>query len=436
MRLALVISLLVGCGNDSGVEPDAMPEPQETPPRVIAGGGIGDGPIDGVVNLHVIDDATREPIANATVRVGTIDGVTDDGGLFVARDLSGPQTIVAKASGYRTDVWVGANGANVTINLVRANADTPASGTLMGSIANWSSLTVPAGHVKVGVATYSQSDALGEEANAIPQPDNQNLCFGDAACNFTLTARTGNVAAIAAIFDVDLNGTPNDFSDDTQTLIAWAAKTGIALDAGASQAVTLDLVPANMLQDVTVDFGTPPSSLTQLGSFVGIDAGADGTLPLLPLFQTPAAPTIRAPRPEAIASGATYRLTAFASNGATNPSQSIVLRRGLTGPTLGAGTWLAPPSGTPTRTGASWSASADATVHGLEYRQGATRIANITVFDATTEVTLPDLVTLPSGSVTADVQAIGAPGLDVTSFSLDADRDKLSMISSVTVELN
>jgi hypothetical protein len=190
-----------------------------------------------------------------------------------------------------------------------------------------------------------------------------------------------------------------------------------------------------MLQTVTVSFGTPPSGLAQVAGLVGIDTGTDGTLPLAPMFLTPAGATVRAPKPEAIASGASYRLTGFASNGQTNPTTSIVLRRALTGTTLAAGTWLAAPSGTATRTGGSWTATSGATVYGLEYKQGATRILNISVLDASTQGTIPDLIPMPTGSLTADLSAIGAPGLDVTNFSLDADRAKLSMVGGVTIGL-
>ena len=435
MRVPILIALLVGCGNDVGIEPDGQVGPQPVEPRVLAGGGIDDGPIAGVVNLHVIDDATRQPIANATVRVGTLDGVTNSSGLFIAKDLTGPQTITAKANGYRSEVWVGANGANVTINVEQANTASPPTGTLAGSITGFAAITVPAGHAKVAVASYSQSDELGDEANEIAQANNQNFCFGTTACNFTLTSRTGKVAVIAAIFDQDLKGTPTDPSDDTQTLIGWASKTGLTVTANGMQSVALDIVPANMLQDVTVSFGSPPSGLTQVAGLVGIDTGADGNLPLAPLFLTPTNATLRAPKPEAIASGATYRLTGFATNGQTNPTNSIVLRRGLSGTSLSAGTWLAAPAGTPTRTGGSWSATSGATVYGVEYKQGATRVVNVTVFDGTTQVTLPDMIALPSGTLTVDLAAIGAPGLDVTSFSLDADRAKLSMVGGVTVQL-
>lgn len=416
------------------MEVDANPGPTPVAPRVIAGGGIGDGPIAGVVNLYVIDDATRLPISSATVRVGSIDGVTDSDGLFIAQAVEGPQTIVARANGYRSEVWVGANGANVTINLGAANAASPPSGTITGSINGFAAITVPAGHIKVAVASYSQSDTLGDESNEIDQAGG-NFCFGTTACNFTLTSRTGKVAVAAALFDQDLKGTPNDTSDDTQTLIGWAVKTGLTVTQNGTQTVALDIVPAGMLQDVTVSFGTPPSGLAQVAGLVGIDAGADGTLQMTPMFLTPTSATVRVPKPEAVASGASYRLTGFASNGQTNPTTSIVLRRDLTGTALSAGSWLAAPSGTPTRTGGSWTAPAGATVHGLEYRQGATRIVNVTVFDGTTQLTLPDMIAMPSGSLTVDLSAIGAPGLDVTSFSLDADRGKLAMIGGITVSL-
>jgi hypothetical protein len=416
------------------MEPDGNPAPVPVEPRVIAGGGIGDGPIAGVVNLYVIDDLTRRPIANATVRVGSIDGVTDSTGLFVARAAFGPQTITAVANGYRSEVWVGANGANVTINLGAANTASPPSGTITGSINGFAAITVPAGHAKVAVASYSQTDELGAESNEIAQND-QNFCFGTTACNFTLKSRTGKVAVLAALFDQDLKGTPADPSDDTQTLIGWAVKTGLTVTENGTQTVALDIIPAAMLQDVTVSFGTPPSGLAQIGGLVGIEAGADGTLQLLPMFLTPATATLKVPKPEAIASGATYRLTGIATNGQTNPTQSIVLRRGLTGTALSAGTWLAAPTGTATRAGGSWTAPAGATVHGLEYRSGATRVVNVTVFDGSTQVTLPSLIAMPSSSLTVDLSAIGAPGLDVTSFSLDADRGKLATIGGITVSL-
>src|SRR5687767_10528340 len=101
MRLPILIFGLglVACGNDSTPPGPDAPAGNFPDPRVIAGGGIGDGPIDGVVNLYVIDDATREPVANAEVRVGSIAGETDADGLFIAEDVTGPQDVAVKAGG-------------------------------------------------------------------------------------------------------------------------------------------------------------------------------------------------------------------------------------------------------------------------------------------------------------------------------------------------
>ena len=63
-------------------------------------------------------------------------------------------------------------------------------------------------------------------------------------------------------------------------------------------------------------------------------------------------------------------------------------------------------------------------------------LLNVSVFDASTQFTVPDLVALPAGAVLAKVQAIGAPGLDVNNFTLDDERNKLAMVSSQPVPLN
>src|SRR5512132_2774531 len=97
----LTCAALAACSNDVA-------------PRLIAGGGIGDGSIDGRVNVHVID-GDDAPVANATVRVGDVDKTTDEKGLAIFEDVDGPQTISVKAEGFRSVAWVAADGANVTI---------------------------------------------------------------------------------------------------------------------------------------------------------------------------------------------------------------------------------------------------------------------------------------------------------------------------------
>src|SRR3569832_3021472 len=148
MRTFFVLAFITACGNS----PD---------PRVIKGGGVGDGAIDGVVNVYVIDHDTYAPIADATVEVAGKQQQTDDAGLVVQRDVSGPQTIAVNAAGYRGAVWQDVNGANVTIAVTTLGMLTAQQATLTGSIAGWGQVTVPAGHVKAGVVGYSQSDTFG-----------------------------------------------------------------------------------------------------------------------------------------------------------------------------------------------------------------------------------------------------------------------------------
>jgi hypothetical protein len=409
---------------------------------VIAGGGIGDGAIDGVVNLYVIDDLARTPIANAEVRVGTLAGTTDATGLFIAEGVVGPQDVVAKASGHRAELWAGVNGANVTLNLAAANVATPDNANLSGAITNFTSLVVTgANHVKVGLVGYSQVDNLGDAVNNIATAGNMNLCFATVVsdpCNFTITTRTGKVALLATIFDLDTKGTQTG-DDDTAVLIGWAFRQGITVSGGANQTgQDLALISSANQAPLTVDFGSPPSNLTTRGALIGIELGDEGVFQL-GSFVTPAAPTMSVPKLSVFSGATAFRLSGIANDGlATNGAQSVVLRRGLAGPTLAAGTWLAPPTGVSlTRTGGTWSNASGATVHGIELTQGGTSVLSMTTFDSTrTQLTIPDLVSLPSGAITAKVQAIGADGLDVTNFSLDADRDKLVRVSSQDATIN
>jgi hypothetical protein len=401
---------------------------------VISGGGIGDGPIDGVANVHVIDDATRMPISGATVRVGTVEGTTDAAGLFVAEGVTGPQTVIVKAAGHRSDMWLGANGTNMTFNLEPATEAIPGAATIAGTV-DLSSITLAANHLKVAQVFYSQTDDLGDAANEITTPNDTNICF-TTPCTFSIRTRTGSVALLAAVFDRDTKGTQPP-GDDTSTLIGWATTTGLTVTGGVDQSgVTLTLIDVGMLQTVTVDFGSPPAGHDTVGALVGLDIGADGVFQI-PLFRTPADATLLVPKPAAFPSS-TYRLTAIANTGASaTASQSIVLRRALTGPTLAAGTWLAPPTSTmATRTGVSWAPVSGATVHSVEFTQGTAALLSVTVFDASTQFTVPDLVALPAGALNADINAIGAPGLDVNNFALDDDVDKLAMVSSQPVPIN
>jgi|GEM_PF-1940911 len=437
----LSLGFVAACGSDYNNNPDASPpdvDAATVAPRIIPGGGIGDGPINGVVNLYVIDDATRMPISDATVRVGTVDGTTDSTGLFVAHGVTGAQTVLASSPSYRSEVWVGANGANITLDLQTATTATIGHANLSGIITGFSALTVATNHLKVALVQYSQNDAASDAANNLATTGGTNVCNSAASadCAFTITTRTGSVALVAGIYDLDTKGT-QDSSDDTLTFMAWAIQTGITVASGANvNNLALAIVPAGNLNIETIDFGSPPSGLTTVNGVIGIETATDGLI-ALPAFLSPAATAAAVPKLSGFP-GSTYRLSAFASAG-TAPAQtgSVVLRRALTGPTLSAGSWLAAPTNTTaTRTSASWTPVSGAIAHSVTYSTATTNFLDITVFDNSTSVMVPDVVALPAaGALNAAIQGIGA-SIDVTNFSLDNDRAKLTAASSQGIAVN
>src|SRR5689334_9828314 len=96
-----------GCGGGPN-NPDA---------RLIPGGGVGDGAIDGAINVIVIDQDTDQPISGAQVFLGDVapfqGGSTDANGLFHLEDetLKGPITVTATAANYVNATWFGVDGA-------------------------------------------------------------------------------------------------------------------------------------------------------------------------------------------------------------------------------------------------------------------------------------------------------------------------------------
>jgi len=105
MRKLLPFSWLavgvLGCGGVSG--PPA--------PRLIEGGGVGDGKISSALNVYVTDEDSRAVLSGASVRVGESSSatpctvLTDSTGLakFVTADcasLKGPATITVSIAGY------------------------------------------------------------------------------------------------------------------------------------------------------------------------------------------------------------------------------------------------------------------------------------------------------------------------------------------------
>jgi hypothetical protein len=419
--LASVLVAAAACGGGGGGDD----------PRVIPGGGVGDGPIDGVVNVYVIDADTDAGIAGAMVSVGGVELVTDSTGLAVFEDVEGPQTVAARSQGRRSLVWDRVNGANVTIPLDLLDPGTPGQATLAGTIEGSAQITPQAGHIKAGLVTYTQTDDLGDPANELQTPAMGNVCtVGD--CAWTVVSRTGSLHAIALIIDIDSNGTPGDDTDDILTITGYAQAAVTVQDGVNQNGIVLTMIEAGNLDTVTIDMGTPPAALTERGALVGIEIADDEVLQIPTAFATDPS-QILAPKLTAFA-GSTYRLTAIAGTTMGDQgAQSILLRRGLTTQTLAAGEWLVPPTGvTATRTTAAWNRVTNALAHQVAYADPTGRtILEVTVFDNTvTSVTIPALVALPAtGNLTARVAGIGAT-LDPMDFSLDEDEESLYGIAA------
>ena len=164
-----MVAAAFGCGGVDG----------PAPPRLITGGGVGDGPISGTLYVHVADEETREVISSAKVRVGessdpaACEVLTDSTGLAKFQPdscpgLAGAVTVTITASGYAPVTWVGVNGVNLTIPIRNSSPPAVPTATVSGTIAGWSSLPTPgANHQTLAVIGYSGSTNLGDRANEL-----------------------------------------------------------------------------------------------------------------------------------------------------------------------------------------------------------------------------------------------------------------------------
>jgi len=91
---------------------------QRREPAPDRGGGVGDGEIDGRINVFVIDSYTKAPIASAAVAVPTSSAPPTATARRVPRRVRRADRR-GQDVGYRSVVWDHVNGANVTIGSPR-----------------------------------------------------------------------------------------------------------------------------------------------------------------------------------------------------------------------------------------------------------------------------------------------------------------------------
>jgi hypothetical protein len=433
---------------------------------MIPGGGVADSGINGHLFVYVTDEETRAVVSSASVRVGDASDpapctvLTDSTGLArfepdSCPGLKGPVMLTVSANAYAPATWIGVNGTNITLPLRPTNPPAVDSASVKGTIAGWESLPAPAAnHQTLALIVYSQSNALGDRANEIPQGTRKvrvlltdvdvpgNLCVINAAvsdCNWELKTRTGAQAIVGIIVDQFTNGTDDD-ADDTFTVTSYAMKRGLSYTAGETAAgVTLEMIPDTDMQTFTASFPSLPSGMDYMGAFPALELGEEGriglTVPALDMART----TTRVPKLAGMLAGAHYSLIATAQDSMEQPSPSTLawVHEAPVGATVSVPAWLPPPSNVSVSGGTySFSVVPGATIQGGEIHNiTGQRVWSITMFDYTTGFTLPGLSPdpLPVGMLTFEATAMQIPGINLGNFKIDDVRDRITGMSSAVV---
>jgi len=483
-----LVGLLTGGLLTAGACGGGNPLPSTHEPRIIQGGGIGDGPIRGALNVFVIDDDTRNVLSSAAVRVGAAEemepcqaltdstglarfdssgsssGASADGGAAGASScklLTMPATLTVSATGHAPSTWIGVDGSNVTIALRAISAPALPRATVTGTIAGWDTMPAPAAdHNRLAIIGASSNPTLTDRANTIDQGTRSvdvdiggniysfdvasNVCVRNSNplalvndCNWVLTTHAGAQAHFGILVDQDTKGTPDDDTDDTFTATGWAIKTGLSFGDGTTTGgeILQPIADADM-QSFTASFASGPSGLDYVVGLPVLDLGAEGRISIiLPALNKTTLMT-RVPRLTGPLAGAHYDMIASATDDAAKPMPATLswLRGVNPSATVAVTSWLPPPTAIAMTGGTfSFTPVTGATVHGAELQtMDGQRRWSVTIFDSTTSFTLPGLSPdpLPLGTIRFAVSALRIPGVDVKNIVFDDLRDVLTDIST------
>jgi hypothetical protein len=471
-----------GLGVDAGGGTGPGVDGGSLAPRLIPGGGIGDGPINGALNVYVIDEDTRNVLSSAAVRVGgaaelspcqaltdstglarfSASGQSPDGGTGGAgcKLLAGAVTLTVSASGHAPATWIGVNGGNLTIALRAISTPVLPRATVMGTIAGWDAMPAPAlNHNRLALIGASSNPDLSDRANNIDQGTRSvdvdvngtlypfdiasNVCVRNSNpaasvndCNWVLTTHTGAQAHFAILLDQDTKGT-DDTTDDTTVVTGWGLKTGLTFAAGSTTpGESIQPIADADMQSFVASFATGPAGLDYVVAYPVLDLGAEGRINIiLPTLDSVTKMT-RVPRLTGPIAGAHYDMLATAIDDPTKslPATLTWLRSVNPSSTVAVTSWLPPPTGVAMANGTfSFVPASGATLHSAELQtsDGQRRWA-ITIFDGSTSFTLPGLSPdpLPLGTIQYAVSALRIPGVDLKNVVFDDLRDVLSDIST------
>jgi hypothetical protein len=427
MKRLIVLLLCVGCGGGGGGGDDGD---DDGGGPAIAGGGVTGAPIDGALDVYVVEPGGEVPIAGAEVHVGALSAVADADGhvAFADASLTGAQTVTATAAGRTAATWFGVDGASVTLPLAPQPLDTP-SAHVTGTIAGWDDLPTPSfDHYNLGLVLYTFTDDIAAPENRLTQPTDGNgapldTCLMTAvsnSCDWEMVARVGQQRHFAIIVDGDTNGTTSDSTDDTYTLIGYAISPSMTLTDGQQvSGETLTMIDAT-LSPLTVSFPAAPGGLGNVVAIPTLDLGDDGrfVFPLPTL--SPGHLTTQVLPPTGEFAG-NYDLVALATPvGAAVPYSTTFQNDISLGGTSTFPAWLPLPASL-TAGGRSFSFTSPdgASIDFATFtRADGTAVWNVSVLDGASSFELPALTPDPLGTapLTFTVASAEVPGFDPTDF--------------------
>jgi hypothetical protein len=434
--LLAMLVVLVGCGGDDA---NGDAHGAHVTPKLIAGGGVTDAPITGELHVYVVEIDSATPVSGATVRVEAatpLTATTDATGLASFTGLTGPQIVTATAGGHAAATWFGVAGANVTLPLEPSPHTIPTA-HVTGTIAGWNGLAAPAfGHYTLGVVLYSFLDDPGAPENSIVQPTSGgtplNTCIRSIvsnSCAWEMNARVGKQIHTAVIVDGDAHGTSSDTSDDTYTLIGYAAGSVMTLTSG-QQVTNESLATVAATAPFSVTLPAAPAGLPKVVAIPELALGDAGRV----VFPLPTLGPGNTSTQVLAATGAfagSYELVALATPSATAkaPFTSAFAHAASGSATIGA--WLAPPAQLMAGASYAFTAAAGAAFHTAQFRRGTAVLWNVSVLDGAASFMLPALSPDPlgSGSATFAVAAADVPGFDANHFDVPGVKTSLARAS-------
>ena len=417
----VLVLAMAACGGD------------DVGPELIPGGGVADPGIDGTLYVHVIDEDTDEPISGAEVAVGEGTGETDDEGLFTVDSVEGPQTVTITKSGYTAATWVGVDGANITVPLSVREAPELLQGTVSGTIDGFLDLDVPANRANIAIVDFADSRDDDDPANDLEQPMDPapNLCVNTGIgepppCEWTVRTRTGQMAIFAYLGTIDANMNIE--------ITGFAYTAGVEVSDGEDvDGVELGIVDEADLVFPDTSLPSAPDGTEQVAAAVRIDLGEDGFI-TVPVGGSALPFDLPVPDVALFGDEARYDVLGFAAG--AGGGASITLERAVESiDEVSPRAFIGLPEGLSTDgTTFSYEPVSGATLHLLGVTDtGGESAWGVAVFDDSTEVALPEGVTLPDGSLTFGVQALDVTDLDVQDFEIDAVDELDTRVSSDTV---